>query len=281
MGNFRNEVVSVKLDYESTIEGVRQSLNEKGFLPFGAIKLGKRTLRGITLHEAFRNAIEMKPDDSVYMYWEWEELSAYISGFWAAIDNAASVHLGRRTTGIAMAFDEARTLAEMDSLLEKVEFAQVHSLESITRRPTRNEASIRFVGKLLGACLSTLAVIETTTSCGYGDLISSLATSSVSNVNLLRILDDRARSSGVPLEDLCAPDSVLVPRALGWAFEKFNADLVSEDQLQLSLAEFFVETDNSANWAGLSDQSVLRRLLIIAPEKAEGQIKAISKFLGE
>ena len=271
----------MKLDYESTIAGVRQSLNEKGFLPFGAIKLGKRTLPGLTLHEAFRNAIGMKPDDSVYMYWEWEELSVYLSGFWAAIDNAASVQLGRRTTGIAMAFDETRTLVEIDSLLEKVEFAQVHSLESITRRPTRNEASIRFVGKLLGACLSTLAVIETTTSCGYGDLISSLSTSSVSNVNLLRILDDRARSSDIPLGDLSAPESVLIPRALGWAFEKFNADLAIEDQSQLSLAEFFVETESSANWAGLSDQSVLRRLLVIAPEKAEGQIKAINKFLGE
>ena len=58
----------MKLDYESTISGVRQALNEKGFLPFGAIKLGKRTLPGITLHEAFRNSIGMKPDDSVYMY---------------------------------------------------------------------------------------------------------------------------------------------------------------------------------------------------------------------
>ena len=271
----------MKLDYESTIVRVRQSLNESGFLPFGGIKLGKRTAPGVTLHEAFRNAIGMKPDDSVYMYWEWEELGAYISGFWDAIDGAASVHLGRRTTAIAMAFDETRTLAEIDSLFEKVEFAQVHSLESITRRATRNEASIRFVGKLLGACLSTLAVIETTTSCGYGDLISSLSTSSVSNVNLLRILDDRAKSSGIPLGDLSAPESVLIPRALGWAFEKFNADLAIEDQSQLSLAEFFVETESSANWAGLSDQSVLRRLLVIAPEKAEGQVKAISKFLGE
>jgi hypothetical protein len=281
MGSFLNEVQLMKLDYESTIAGVRQGLNEKGFLPFGAIKLGKRTLPGITLHEAFRNAIGMKPDDSVYMYWEWEELNAFISGFWVAIDNAASVHLGRRTTGIALAFDETRSLAEMDSLLKKVEFAQVNSLESITRRPTRNEASIRFVGKLLGACLSTLAVIETTTSCGYGDLISSLSTSSVSNVNLLKILDERAKSIGIPLGDLSAPESVLIPRALGWAFEKFNADLVAEDQSQLSLAEFFVETESSANWAGLSDQSVLRRLLVIAPEKAEGQIKAITKFLRE
>lgn len=271
----------MKLDYESTIDGVRQTLDENGFLPFGAIKLGKRTLPGVTLHEAFRNAIGMKSDDSVYMYWEWEELGAYISGFWAAIDDAASVSLGRRTTGIAMAFDETRSFAEMDALLEKVEFAQNNFLESVTRRPTRNEASIRFVGKLLGACLSTLAVIETTTSCGYGNLFSSLSASSVSNVNLLRFLDDRARSSGVPLEDLSAPESVLIPRALGWAFEKFNADLVTEDKLQLSLSEFFVETDSSANWAGLSDQSVLRRLLVIAPEKAEGQIKVINKFLGE
>ena len=271
----------MKLDYESTMDGVRQILDEKGFLPFGGIKLGKRTMPGVTLHEAFRNAMGMKPDDSVYMYWEWEELGPYIAGFWEAIDNAASEHAGRRTTGIAMAFDETRSFVEMDSLLEKVEFAHVNSLQSITRRPTRNEISIRFVGKLLGACLSTLAVIETTTSCGYGDLISSLATTPVSNVDLLRILDERTKASGVPLEDLCAPDSVLIPRALGWAFEKFNADLVSEDQLQLSLAEFFVETDISSNWAGLSDQSVLRRLLVIAPEKAEGQIKAISKFLGE
>ena len=71
----------MKLDYESTIVRVRQSLNESGFLPFGGIKLGKRTVPGVTLHEAFRNAIGMKPDDSVYMYWEWEEIETFISQF--------------------------------------------------------------------------------------------------------------------------------------------------------------------------------------------------------
>lgn len=268
------------LDYDSTIERIRRQLNETGFLPFGAIKLGKRTLPGVTLHEAFRSAIGMKTDDSVYMYWDWEELGEYISGFWTAVDEAASVRYGRRTTGIAIAFDESRTLVEIDSLLSEVKFTDNKSLQSIVRRPTRNEVSVRFVGKLMGACLATLSVIESTTSCGYGDLISSFATSAISNVDLLRILDHKARSTGLPLQELSAPESVLIPRAMGWAYEKFNDDLVAEDQLQLSLTGFFMETESSANWAGLSDQSVLRRLLAIAPEKAESQLRAINKFLG-
>lgn len=269
----------MKLDYVSTIEALRLELHQKGFLPFGTIKLGKRTLPGVTLHEAFRNVVGMKPDDSVYMYWEWEELRPYISGFWKSIDDAASTQLKRPTTAIAMAYDEKRSLAEMDSLLGQVVFTQNNSLKSITRRPTRNEASIRYVGKLMGACLATMAVIEKATSSGFGDLFSSLATSRVSNVDLLRILDDKARSIGIPLQDLAAPKSTVILRALGWAYEKYNADLGADDQMQLSLSGFFEETDNSANWAGLSEQSVLRRLLAIAPEKADAQLKAIDKLL--
>jgi len=272
-------VNQVSLNYQEVLASMRDQLNSDGFLPFGSIKLGKRMSPGTTLHEVFRTSMGMKPEDSVYMYWEWQELKPFVSGFWEALDLAASKIQKRRTTAVAFAYPEERTLVEILELLESVSFAEQRIQNSVSRRPTRNEASVRYVGKLLGACLHTLAILEKTYSLGYGDLLSSLALSPVANVELLRILDDKVLKAGIPYEELQPPDIVLIPRALGWAYEMVNSERAREDETQLTLAEFIIETDSSANWSGLSDQSVLRRLLTIAPENAEGNLKAIKKFL--
>jgi hypothetical protein len=83
-------------------------LRQKGFIPNGAVKLGKRpNSAGLLFHESIRESIGMKSDDSVYMYWEWKELSISLNAMWVVLDVAASKVAGRPTTAIAQVFEES------------------------------------------------------------------------------------------------------------------------------------------------------------------------------
>jgi hypothetical protein len=150
----------------------------------------------------------------------------------------------------------------------------------VTRRPTKSESSVRFVGKITAALLSTLGVIEESRKSGYGDLFSSLTDQVRTNEELLAHLDSMCASIDSTLS-LSPPKSIVILRALGKAFEESNKQRARDDLAELSLSEFFIETEESANWAGLSDSVVLKRFLAISPEDAEAAEKAIAKFLAE
>lgn len=256
-------------------------LKDEGFIPYGAVKLGKRP-KGLLLHEAIRDVIGMKPDDSVYMYWDWAHLHKSLNALWLDLDDAASRMSGRRTSSIAMTFDESTSIETIENLFNEVQLnhtAQV-AFEAVLRRPAKSESAVRFVGKLMGALLATIGILEESRSSGYGDLFSSLSDRARSDEELLVYLDamcDEIDSS----RNFSAPKSVVILRALGNAFEKLNEQREEDDLPQLSLGEFFVETEESANWAGLSDHVVLRRLLVICPETADAPLKAIDKFLND
>ena len=267
---------------QSILDGTIKQIEAEGLLPFGSIKLGKRTKPGITLFESLRNSLSMKIDDSVYMYWEWIELERFVSELWTALDESATAFVGRKTSAIAVAFEESLTTEEILKILRNVEFQDsTKGIEAISRRPTKSESSVRYVGKLLGACFTTIGIVEKANNCGYGDLFSTLSSDSRTNIELLSDLDEMAKGFDVPLTTLQPTDSVLILRALGWALEKVNEERKQEDQTPLTLSGFLFETEQSANWSGLSDQAILRRLLAISPETAETQQKAIAKFLAE
>ena len=258
----------------------QESLQTKGFIPYGAVKLGKRPNdTGLLFHEAVRTALGMKFDDSVYMYWEWQSLATSLNSMWNALDDSASRIIGRRTTAIASIFEETVTIDEVNVLLnDVVSNSSPTEFPKVVRRPTKSEAAVRFVGKMLGALFATLGALEETRSSGYGDLFASLTDKPRTNEELLRHLDGLCRLISPSLE-LKPPKSVVILRALGNAFEDTNKLRAKEDMSELSLSEFFIETELSANWAGLSDQVVLKRLLLISPEEADAPKKAIEKFL--
>lgn len=258
----------------------REILNSKGFIPYGSVKLGKRPNdTGLLFHEAVRTSLGMKFDDSVYMYWEWQSLETSLNAMWKSLDDSASHIAGRRTTAIASLFEETVTIEEVNVLLNEVTSnSSPNEFPTIVRRPTKSEAAVRFSGKMLGALFATLGALEETRSSGYGDLFSSLTDEPRTNEELLHHLDGLCGTIGPSLE-LKPPKSVVILRALGNAFEDTNKLRAKEDMSELSLSEFFIETELSANWAGLSDQVVLKRLLLISPEEADAPKKAIEKFL--
>ena len=270
------------MNSHEVLKAVQVSLNEKGFIPYGAVKLGKRPNEdGLLFHEAVRTALGMKFDDSVYMYWEWQSLATSLNAMWNALDDSASRIAGRRTTAVASIFEETTNLEEVIALLtDAISSSSSIEFPVISRRPTKSEPAVRFAGKILGALFATLGSLEETRSSGYGDLFSSLTDKPRTNEELLLYLDEMCRAAN-PTLDLNPPKSIVILRALGKALEDTNKARGVDDMSELSLGEFLIETEMSANWAGLSDQVILKRLLSISPEDAEAPKKAIEKFLAE
>jgi hypothetical protein len=263
------------------ITGVHDALVKEGFLPFEKIKLGVRPYEGLTLHECIRKELQMKPDDSYYMYWEWRELQGCFNQFWLALDDAASKVIGRRTSAVALAGAEESDVSQVLEMLRIVDVKEISDFPIPHRRPVLSESQVRFVGKIYGACLQTMGVLSTNSKMSYGELFGQLASDSLSDEEFLSRLDDMCRALVDDVELLVKPKSVVIIRALGFAHQVTNQARVDESLNSLTIAEFLNETNQSGSWAELSDVEILHRLLEIAPEKAEGPLKAIEKFLSE
>ena len=266
---------------DSFLEKLRKLFEERGFLSYENSSKDKSSEDASVLHEGVRQVLGLKTEDSVYMYWEWKELSLALNAMWLVLDQAASQLAGRQTTAIAHLFEESVQQEVAVSLLETARNnSQPIEFPSVTRRPTKSESSVRFVGKITAALLSTLGVIEESRKSGYGDLFSSLTDQVRTNEELLAHLDSMCASIDSTLS-FSPPKSIVILRALGKAFEELNKQRAKDDLAEFSLSEFFIETEESANWAGLSDSVVLKRFLAISPEDAEAAEKAIAKFLAE
>jgi hypothetical protein len=261
------------------IAGMRDSLERDGFTPFEKIKLGVRPDTGLTLQECIRKTLQMKPDDSYYMYWEWRVLQKCFSQFWLAMDDAASELAGRRTSSIALAGYEDCKMSDVLDMLKIVVIKDIPEFPIPHRRPVASEAQVRFVGKIHGACLQTIGVLATNSKVNYGELFGQLANPSLSDEELLARIDEKCQGLVTNLTSLSKPKSVVIIRALGFAHQITNQIRETESLKGYTIAEFLHATNESASWIELSEVELLKRLLDIAPEKAEGALKAIAKFL--
>jgi hypothetical protein len=263
------------------IDGVQNLLVTEGFVPFEKIKLGVRPTTGLTLHECIRKTLRMKPDDSYYMYWEWRALQKCFNQFWLAMDNAASEIAGRRTSAVALAGPEESDLSHVLEMLKIVVVKDISEFPMTNRRPVVSEAQVRFVGKIYGACFQTIGVLATNSKIKYGELFSQLASESLSDEEFLTRLDDRCLSLTNDLSSLAKPKSVVILRALGFAHQISNQVREMESLKRYTIAEFLHATNEIEPWIEFSEVELLKRLLEIAPEKAEGPLKAIEKFFSE
>lgn len=269
------------IDAKDLINGVRESLSEDGFIPFEKIKLGIRPEKGLTLHEAIRKTLQMKPDDSYYMYWEWRELQHCFNQFWLAMDDAASQVSGRKTSAIAFAGIETAVFPDVLQMLDIVKSEEIPIFPSPRRRPAASEAQVRFVGKLYGACLQTIASLSTNSKMEYGKIFSLLSDESLSDESLLAKVDDMCLENVDNRELLVKSKTVVIVRAFGFAHQVTNQLREKESLKSYTVSEFLYATNKSQPWIELSEVQVLQRLLEIAPEKAEGPLKAIVKFFSE
>ena len=119
-------------------------------------------------------------------------------------------------------------------------------------------------------------VIAESEDCGYGEVLSWMANPILGDEELLAKLDERCSSRG-PHQQM-QDKSTYIPRELGRAYMLVR-DQRNDSSGSLSFSGFVSEQDVEANWEGLSNLSILKRLLVIAPEDSETHLKKISKLL--
>lgn len=262
------------------IEQLIAQFRESGFIPYSHSHSHPKKRKELTLHQGIRSALDMKEEDSIYMYWEWRQLRTSLGAMWSEFDAAASKFAGRTTSIISVCSRPELTVNDLFSLFQLIDAKNLEAFPIAVRRPTKSEAQVRFTGKRLGAILMTLGIVAEATKSGFGDLLSSVSVATDDEIQLLDHLDGLVRREiGNPIE-ASPPSHVVVLRALGRAYEAMNQTRMSEDITEFNFCEFLRETEATANWSGLTDQTVLRRLLVMAPEDlADSSRKAIEKFL--
>jgi hypothetical protein len=116
---------------------------------------------------------------------------------------------------------------------------------------------------MIGAILETIGVIAESEDCGYGEVLSWMANPILGDEELLAKLDERCSSRG-PHQQM-QDKSTYIPRELGRAYMLVR-DQRNDSSGSLSFSGFVSEQDVEANWEGLSNLSILKRLLVIAPQ---------------
>jgi hypothetical protein len=254
-------------------------IEENGFHPTGQTDAGRK---GLTLHEAVRMALGTgdsypKPEVADVGFWEWKEARRFFRAVWTALDDVASDNFGRRTSAIAWSYNPGRIASDVLSILSKASSVDLPPTPTLTRR--LSPPGIPQPGKLLGAILESLGTLHELQNISYGDILSSLAYSEASDEDLLAEIDSRCLLLS---RDLNVTDKkTFVPRTLGRAFVEVAKRFRGEDNIAPSFSEFLSLEETEGNWAGLSDHSVLKRLLVLAPERADAYSKNIARFLSE
>lgn len=260
------------------LANLKSQIDESGFVSYFE-STSKASSEGLALHQAIRKVLNLKPDDSIYMYWQWRELKIAFDAMWLEMDRAASEKESRITSVIAMSSKPDVKGEDMISIITSINPEKLLSFPRAIRRPTKSESQVRFIGKRLGAILMTIGIAADLTESGYGDLLSTLSNSGETEIDLLDHLDQIIIRESTDLNSIKPPQHAVILRALGRAFEKINEIRSKENVSELNFLEFLRETEESANWAGLSDKDVLRRLLAISPDETDAGKKANEKFL--
>lgn len=259
---------------------IRENFIGSGFKP--SIRQGNTKSEGLTIHDSLRSALNMKSEDSIYMYWNWEELVGFLHEAWRRLDAAASDIAGRKTSTIAYLFEDGRSVDDALAVLDRVDCDNSMHVVMPLRRPTTpgEGARIPLANTLIGAIVRTMSMVVRSHEVSFGDVLSQCASVDTGDVDLLRRVDSSLGGGIESRAGLPPGENVLMMRALVRAFQGAVSSESDESSRYQSFSGFLVHFEQEANWSGLSDQSLLRRLLNIAPETAQSEMKRIEIALG-
>ena len=231
---------------------------------------------GVSLHEAIRYALDPKgkPEEADVSYWNFNIMREFLVAVWRELDDVVTSRLGKKTSALSWSYSKHRGKEEVLEVLRQCRNDAIPAIPILERRPKGH--NIPQSGKMIGAILETIGVIAESEDCGYGEVLSWMANPILGDEELLAKLDERCSSRG-PHQQM-QDKSTYIPRELGRAYMLVR-DQRNDSSGSLSFSGFVSEQDVEANWEGLSNLSILKRLLVIAPEDSETHLKKISKLL--
>jgi hypothetical protein len=260
-------------DYWSNLKSV---IEQRGFEPSVNLesqrlaKVEQPTRRGpVSLFQAVRLALGIEEnalDFADVSFWNWLELRSFLSATWSSLDAQIEVDVQLKTPAIVWASRADRTQFEVLGLIERtLSKAGSSSAPKAALRPIAFQ--MVGMGKIDAALANTCAVLTTNLDLSYGDLLSQLVESGGTDEELLTLLDSRAASAKVD-RTVCDQTS-FIPRELVRAktaiAEKMNLG-------SISFINFLQALNENNNLDNITDESLLNRLIKIAPEPKSSSI---------
>lgn len=210
--------------------------------------------------------VHITSDMADVAYWDYRELRAFLTTIHNIMSEEVSLLLGKSKVAIAWAHDQSRTQDEIISLFQRLSLKHP---QLNAPKPALKRLSAKLMvqnGRAEASIANTLAVLVANGS-NYGDLLEQSSQLSLSNEALLDHLDFQVEKAKASREEI--DKESLIPRELVIAYMKKRAEIAKSDLGSLTFCQFLNSINNSNNFAGNSDQTILSRLTALSRKKAE------------
>ena len=255
-----------------------EMITEIGYEPISQSQTSKATY---TLHTAIRDLCNMakretkqlktgtpvkstRPqevhiiaDDADVSFWDFLVLREYLRKITELVDAEVALVVGKPTHFAAWDHDSSRSKTDVLKLLNAL--SKKHPVlpdpPRATSRPQAREMVAK--GKIEAAIANTLAVMVGN-GMHYGDLLEKIASKPSSNEDLLVDLDSYLDKR--ECDRLTYDNKSLVPRNLVQAYLRFKDNTDTGTDRNPSLAKFLASMSTTNNFAGNSDEMLIKRL---------------------
>ena len=268
-----------------------EKIQAVGFAPLAPFEKSKRTY---TLHTVVRDQLGMAERREVALpsvkteesqskqievhitsdmadvaYWNYRELRTFLTTIHNMMNEEISVLVGKSTVAIAWAHDQLRTQDEIIGLFESLR--RKHPQLDVAK-PAHKRLSAKLMvqnGRAEASIANTLAVLVANGS-SYGDLLEQCSQLNLSNEALLDHLDSQVETAKAVREEI--DKESLIPRELVVAYMRKRADIAKTDMGSPTICQFLNLINDSNNFAGNSDETILSRLIALSANTVESNV---------
>jgi len=209
-------------------------------------------------------AVHITSDMADVAFWDYKELRVFLANVHNILDDEVSVFVGKPTNAVAWAHDPSRSQSDVIDLFTKV---RLKHPDLLVPGPAQKRISAKLMvqnRRSEAAIANTLAVLVANGS-SYGDLLEQCSQLDLSNESLLDFLDTQVEKVDAS-RDLMDRES-LIPRELVVGFTKKRSENSKTEQGSLTVCQFLKSINDSNNFAGNSDDTILYRLSAHTNEK--------------
>lgn len=205
---------------------------------------------------------QISADNPDTAYWDFVELREFLHKVTALINAELSDKIGRPTNAVAWSHDPARSEADILDLLQRLQ--RKHPDIRVPKRAEPRPIAKNMVQKRsISAAIANTFGVLVENGAQYGDLIETYSRLNLENEELLARLDEQVSKS---MSDRSKVDTKSeIPRLLVVAYSYYKNQVFESDLRSISMCEFLKYISESNNFAGNSNETVVRRLERIIP----------------
>ena len=213
--------------------------------------------------------VRITSDMADVAYWDYKELRAFLTTVYNMMNEDLSVLVGKSTIVTTWAHDQSRNESEVIGLFERLRLKHPHlQVPKSAQRRLSAKAMVRN-GRAEASIANTLAVLVANGS-SYGDLLEQCSQLNMGNETLLDYLDSQVEMTKADRKEI--DKKSLIPRELVVSYMKKRADFAKSDMGSLTICQFLNSLNDTNNFRGNSDETILSRLIALSANTVESNV---------